>query len=142
MRLGMLGGGRPQFFDRNTAVKQQTFQGIGLAPHSGTSRYTYTVPSLKKAQVTLMTLQVHRATVATTAGEVRAELEYTPSAGVTAELVSHRVTDNTLAVWRTFVVGASIIGFAGDIIDLITADASTGGTNTYNSTTTIDEFDA
>jgi len=75
MRTGVLGAQRPEPHDRNPVRQTLTYSGTGIAPHATTQRFSYTVPSGKKAIVLAAQANLQRATAATTAAITRASVQ-------------------------------------------------------------------
>lgn len=136
MRLTNVFSGRPQFYDRNAIQIQLNNTNAGLAPHSTNQRAIYTVPSARGALVAGVSLYLHRAVVATTAGSYR---EYAQT-----NIALATVRDVTIAVDtvdRQFASGPWWLP-AGTSCTLNTQDLSIGGTVDYEGTVSGTEFDA
>lgn len=136
------GGSRPAWFDRNPVQVPKNYYSTAIAPHTLTTRWTYTVPTGKKALLEFALVKAIRSVAATTAGTVYAYLSLTPS-GLTVvvlgviELMANSVGDHDASL-----VGQSIVLGAGDALLAATLDTSTGGTVDYSLAAKLTEFDA
>jgi hypothetical protein len=132
---------RAAVYDRNPVQKQVSYAAAGVAPHSATSRATYTVTTGKKAIVTRCRVSLIRATASTTAGKASIYVTYAPSGGTSGNiaLAQHLVTTQGAAD-RDTIDGVHVMG-AGDTLTIYTADGSTGGTVDYDAYITVLEFD-
>lgn len=142
MKTGQPIIGRPAWYDRNPASKADIWTGAGVAPHAATTRKTYTCPAGKKAMVEVLELSVIRETAATTVGTAQAYVTITPSGGSAIVCIAAWIRTNTVADRNDAFLGASMLLFPGDRIDLMTLDLSTGGTCAYFVCYKITEFDA
>lgn len=142
MRINNVASGRPAAFDRTPLHKTFLYQVRAQVPSAQIVQWSYTVPSLRKFQVTAAFIFNMRETAATTASDSRVELELTPSGGSTGSFSYLRHSDNTLFVVRQTVFGNSIICKAGDILDCVAGDLSTGGTTATVCNVAGIEFDA
>lgn len=129
------------FYERNsiTRVLYNSQQLIG--PHALTVRATYTVPAGRRAVLTATHLWKVRNTAAAPIGEWRASLRLTVNA-VQCTLRSLSSWDNTLLIPTNQDTPEAVFLNAGDIIDLLTFDGSTGGTCSYVVGASYVEFDA
>jgi len=132
---------RAEWYDRNPADASQDYYG-SLSPHVVTTRWSYTVPSGKKAWVQIATIFCMRRTAATTMGEVYVFLVIVPSGGSLKRLMIACFVDNTVWVKDKAYGGVGILLRAGDAVNANTADSSTGGTVDYYCGAKITEFDA
>ena len=142
MRFFQLGTARAIPIDRNPTNKGATYGGANIAPHGTTSRFSYTVPAGKKAQLQMGQATILRITAAAPVGIYQAVV-----------LVVHLDANQPWAAYAVSLdnnVGAkSQMNFAGPI-DLVageqiitsTSDASTGGTVNYNVASSAVEYDA
>jgi len=133
---------RPEWYDRNPAPAAQFYSGSGVAPHSATVRWTYTVPAGKKAMVEFIECAVWRRTAATTAGSSRGFIQYTPQGGSTVVLLRAEVNTLTLGDKDCVTTGQALVLKAGDALEAITEDLATGGNCDYILNVKITEFDA
>jgi len=133
---------RPFFYDRNPVNRQQQYVAYGVAPHTWTVRFSYTVPTYKKAWLEYAEIDFIRRTAATTAGEVTVAVYTTPSGGNAANFVVFRITSNTTnsQAYRNATTQSLLV--SGDNVAAGTADASTDGTYDYTITVHMTEFDA
>jgi len=133
---------RPGWYDRNPVRLFQYYKGDGVAPHSSTLRWTYTVPAGKKAWVELLVNRVKRSGAATTPDAVLSQIYLTPYGGSISTLLYVFFNSNTLGAGDTIIVPASMMLGAGDVLSAYTQDASTGGLVDYLVSAKITEFDA
>ena len=139
MRIVNVGAGRPQYYDRTPlAVSTVGFQALGVAPHAGTFRGQYTVPTNRKAQVAATFLSVMRATAAAPVGKaIMWSFKASDPGSMEAAILTNTPGDQSRIAF-----GQATILLAGDILSEKTSDASTGGTVDYNGIHHIYEFDA
>lgn len=140
------GGGRlarQAYYDRAPIDRLLSYAAV-VAPHADTVRATRTVPSGSKAFLELCQLKLIIVTAATTAGNKEANAAFTPSGGTTTNLAQAYLTsdENTVANRDQVVFGTSMLLLPGDVLDLRTADAGTGGTVRYFAFGKLTEFDA
>lgn len=132
---------RPSYYDRNEVPK--SFRYIAtVAPHTTTVRWTYTVPVGKKAWMDSALAWLGRATAAAPVALAFGWVRYTPSGGsattmVNTTLATNGVNDNQQSLLSS--LGAMV---AGDVVEGLTVDTSTGGTVTYDVNLKYAEFDA
>ena len=133
---------RPVLPDRNPTAKSFGFFTSGVAPHTATTRWTYTVPANRKFVVGLIQNLVIRLSVATTAGETAAYNQYTPNGGgMVTTLVAINYGNAASNGMNTVGSSGQVIN-AGDVINGQTYDTSTGGTNTFGTSLVGTEGDA
>jgi len=133
---------RLAWYDRNPTNRYQYFLGTNLTPHAITQRWTYTVPTGKKALLELAWVLCRRMTAATTAGRPYSVIDYQPYGGTEAALLMAEVVTNNVAETSEKQLGQSIIMNPGDLIRGLTVDDSTGGNCDYRLIAKITEFDA
>lgn len=97
-----------------------------LAPHTATTRWTYTVPSNKAAFLNVLQLWVWRYSAPTAAGIYQGEIRI----GATALLIVRNVIAE---VGRRdgFTIGDNIQLWSGQSISFVTIDTSSGGSVVY-----------
>jgi hypothetical protein len=142
MRTGQPIIGRPAWHDRNPITTLYVYSAAGVAPHTTTPRWTYTVPSGKKAMIEFLHVRILRSAAATTAGKVTAAISITPSGGPSADIMVANILTNNVGDREALVSGATLTLLAGDKIAGYTSDASTGGTIDYVLACKATEFDA
>jgi len=142
MRIGNLNQGRPEFYDRNPANKSQNFEAGGVAPHGTTSRWAYTVPSLRMGVCTDVSTFTARNTVAGAVDKAYAYVQYTPALGFAARLLGSRNYGNTVGSFKEFSIGCQVYLLAGDSLEGKDEDLSTGGTCEFREDALVFEFDA
>jgi hypothetical protein len=141
MRLTNVGSSRPNFYDRNPLTPTTTGNQSNLvAPHGNTTRWTYTVPTARKALVGSVHASTNRETVAAPAAAQRSFVQR--NAAPSSFFADAYLLNNTVgAVAQSSVSGGAII-LAGDAIAGSDADASTGGTCSFQTDCLVTEFDA
>lgn len=133
---------RPVYYDRNPINRTQWYLAGGVAPHGGTSRFSYVVPANKKAFLEMASLAIIRNTAATGAGLTSAAISYVPSGGAQQDMLyAQFINLNQGASDKNGLAQMGELG-PGDGVSSFTTDGSTGGTNQYNIATKIQEFDA
>jgi hypothetical protein len=138
MRITNVFSGRPAYFDRNP-TEITTFSNFqtAIAPHSLTTRVTYTVPTGRKAFIGALDFIMHRVTAAAPLGRRRISFgttTFTPTHCMDWSNVVDAVTQLLTSLQAPFL--------AGDQIAVMTEDLSTGGTVDYIMAADIREFDA
>jgi len=142
VRVGFPGGPRLEWYDRNPSTQLLWYGGAGIAPHGLIARATYTVPTGKKAFLEYGIVVAIRATAPTTAGRVTTQITITPSGGSAAGFLVIRWTSAVLDYHESMNVGNAGALAAGDMIQVMTADLSTGGTLDYSAGVKLTEFSA
>jgi hypothetical protein len=142
MRTGQPIIGRPAWYDRNPSQVLLWWTVNNQAPHAETVRWTYTVPSGKKAMLEALDGLICIITAATTAGRRSIYVKLTrPSVG-SAFIFNLQILTNNVGDVQTKGLGTSLLMLAGDILEGYTSDGSTGGTADYRLMAKITEFDA
>jgi len=85
---------------------------------------------------------VFRVSAATTAGIVQDTWFLTKSGGTGVMVLRARMRKNSVADQDSVNLGTTLLLLAGDIIELLTYDDSTGGTVDHQGAIKITEFDA
>ena len=142
VRVGFPGGPRLEWYDRNPQPALYRYQVFDAAPHALVQRWSYTVPSGKKAFIEMAGAYVVRVTVATTAGLVYDRVQYQVSGGSAFSILWALLYTNTIGDKDRADVGHSLILNAGDAIFGWTGDASENGTVTHQILAKVTEFDA
>ena len=137
MRVGFPGGPRLEWYDRNPSTDVLVYSASGVAPHAVTVRATYTVPTGKKAWLSLITQSIFRATAATVVGKVTTWIWI---AGAPASFLLHQ--DNTEAAKEHAITSAVAAVQSGQVVEIRTQDAGEGGTMDYVLSILYTEFDA
>ena len=143
--MGILGqaGVRKEPFDRTwTDVGVLTFTGAALAPAASTQRWTFTVPSNKRAILSYAQCWIYRVTAAAPVAEVLDSVKYTPSGGTIRDILVATTLKNAIADEAHAEFGSAFTMQAGDVIAGFTADGGTGGTVTHRVNAQVDQFDA
>jgi hypothetical protein len=142
MRTGQPIIGRPAWYDRNPVTTFKSYYEGNVAPHGLTERWTYTVPSGKKALVELIAIWMNRTAAPTTLGRAEARLLFFPSGGSETPLVYSVLYDSNVGAEKNVNIGQSSIMLQGDKIRATTYDGSIGGNVSYLVLAKITEFDA
>lgn len=112
----------------------------GVAPHSETTRVTYTVTANHFAVVQGGVAFIKRATAASTSGLVVAKLQLLIGGSQIVNLVVNVLYNNTVNSFAVEKLTVPIYARAGDIIRITTYDGSVGGTIDYSCYFLITEF--
>ncbi len=133
------GQARPVYYDRNPLTNRISYVAGSVAPHGSTSRATYTVPTGRKAFVSLIQGELLRQTAAAPAGDAQFIVrDLTGGAHyLTQDILTNGVGDKAQAV-----MGANMTMLAAEVIQILTGDGSIGGTFYYSITAQSVEFDA
>ena len=142
MRTGQPIIGRPAWYDRNSVPRQDYYEGIDVAPHSATTRLSYTVPAGKKAVVELLQARVYRSSTATASSLTRAWFTLIPSGGTPKIILMATIRSNNVGDKEVAQIGTTLTLFPGDKLEGGTGDLSTGGTCDYFLAYKLTEFDA
>lgn len=132
---------RTAFYDRNATTILKSVVSSSVGPHGGTNRWTYTVPTGRKASVQGTRNFVQRTAAAAPVGQVQSYFNFLPAAGGAGqlgviELFTNTVNDGADQTWSS--LGDLL---AGDGLTGSDSDASTGGTVTFTQTAKIVEYD-
>jgi len=137
VRVGFPGGPRLEWYDRNPISQSISYVAGNVAPHSATTRATYTVPTGKKALIGGTQNLIRRATVAGTVGEVLVEF-IMPGLMVLIDIHEN----NTVGSQSKREISPNSLLLEGDLVQIETIDESTGGTMDYWLYMTVTEIDA
>lgn len=121
---------RGAWYDRNPIAIARTYDGT-VAPHAGTERWSYTVPTGKKFLLQLATAQTTRITAAAPAADASAQVKYQPNGGSEQLQIYTLSYDNTVGARVSEQLGTNAAMLAGDFMRGVTSDGSTGGTVKY-----------
>lgn len=135
---GTSGTTRPSinWFDRNPSSASIQYVANGVAPHTDTVRASYTVPTGKKGFIEACMAKVLRETVAAPVGIAEAFIF------VGARLIEAATLGNVVGSSDSVALGQSGWLGAGSVVQLRTADVSTGGTVSYYVSAKVAEFNA
>jgi hypothetical protein len=142
MRTGQPIISRPAWHDRNPSQQLLWYTVNGAAPHSAIDRWTYTVPTGKKAMLEALDGLICILTAATTAGRRKIYVRLTKSGGGSADIMNLQISTNGVGDVQTKTLGTSLLMLQGDTITGFTADESVGGTVDYRLMAKLTEFDA
>jgi hypothetical protein len=129
MKLASLSGARAQYYDRNAASVLNVYSAT-VAPHTTTTRWSYTVASGKKLLVENLSQRAIRLTAATSAQTYGSEVHLTVGALVYV-VQQVRVYVSTLSLFTMQVDHMALTLYASETISGVTYDDSTGGTVLY-----------
>lgn len=141
MRFTNVFSGRPQPWDRNATVPfaLSTSQ-VAIAPHAATQRWTYTVPSNRKALIMSAHAMSYRITVATTVGQVQG-LVARPSTTYTY-IAEANYLNNAIGAQDRSDIGSGMVMLASDQLIGQDFDTSAAGTCSFEESAGVLEFDA
>jgi len=128
---------RAEWFDRNPALQISGWGSDSVSPHGLTQRFSYTVPSGKKALITLMNVSIMRVLAGTTADIAQINIQLQAQVIILLEIKS-----NTIGDGRYVGVGTLSLLNAGQTLTGYTFDSSTGGTIAYWMELSLTTFDA
>lgn len=142
MQVNSPSSSRAAWYDRNAVTIMQEFQVNGIGPHPLTIRWSYTVPTGRKANIEVTTLNVIRVTAATSIELYNAQI-YMASASPSHAYCGYIVSiDNTPPVIQSVNVTPTMTLYEGDAMHGADGDGSTGGIVTYQTSMKGSEFDA
>jgi len=133
---------RKEWYDRNPVRRKNRFFAMNVPPHSGIQRWTYTVPTNKKACIEFLTQLVMRYSVATTVGLVELYIMYQPFGESAATMLSNQLLTNNVGDKDEHDFGMAGLLQEGDLVYARSYDISTGGAVSYVSVLHVTEFDA
>jgi hypothetical protein len=142
MKITSYAVGRPVYYDRNMSHTGVATYAPLVAPHAEVTRSTITIAAGKKGFVDFGSLALLRDGAATTAGLAFAVCGVQPLGGSQKNLLIVPMYTATLGVSVAFAVAGNTPLVASDVLNLGTADASTGGTIHYMLYTHVTLFDA
>lgn len=142
MRISSPATARLEWYDRNPKTIAKEYFATGVAPHSATVRWTYTVPTGRKFRVEWMQEQIYRNTDPTTVGLTTAALEITPNGGSLENLAYYWGEVAAAGGNAVYHQEPALTLQTGDEFDISTNDASVGGTMEYLLSMKGTEFDA
>lgn len=142
MKINSPSTARAAWYDRNPLMISNDFATSSLAPAGNTSRWSYTVPSARKAALESSLANVIRETAATTAAYSAFTIQYTPSGGGGITIVRAGFNNNAVGTQGLDSKGSVGYLLAGDNIQGFTFDASTAGTLRGDVAVKVTEFDA
>lgn len=131
---------RPFYIDRNPANGSQEYSAANVAPHAATTRFTYTVPAGKKAYLEAATAHARIQTVAAPGARRLVSVQKSVAANMAllARRIYTNVANDQVDAQETQL---GLLG-AGESINAITEDLSTGGGVDYYISLFRTEFDA
>jgi len=134
---------RLAWYDRNAKGKNDGIA-VTAAPHTITTRISYTTPAGKKVYLDQFLLRIRINTAATTAGNKEARWEYQPSGGsaLTVMCVELRASQNVVDTLEKEIAYPSFTMYPADVLQGRTFDTGTGGDIEYRLYYKLTEFDA
>ena len=142
VEVGFPGGPRLEWYDRNPQHVLVGYSAEAVAPHSVVARWSYTVPTGKKAFIEIMHATLQRAVAATTADIAFASLSLWPEGEAILVPIIAWIRENDVGNKDRAVMGQGAILLTGDLVQGATMDDSDGGSIDYNVSGKITEFDA
>lgn len=142
MKVGFPGGPRLEWYDRNPQHQLNSYVFLQVAPHATTTRWSYTVPSGKKAFIEFITCMVHKSIVSTSADNAVAQIRITPSGGSATIILITLIRTSAVGSRDRGDIGQGPILLAGDLIEAQTYDINADGNVDYAVVSKITEFDA
>ena len=121
---------RTEWYDRNPIPRVNAYFSGPIAPAGSVTRWSYTVPALKKFLLqTLQTLAIRETVAGVVNAGAAAIAAYTPSgSGLSQFQVAPATGTNTIGSGVSVAFGANAVFLAGDLLQGISLDSSTGGT--------------
>lgn len=141
MNIGHVQQSRPAYYDRNAVVVVNAYAAT-VGPHVTTTRWAYTVPTGKKAFWNSAQVSATRVTVAAPVGEVDIRIRVTPPGGAGGQILGVTFWKNAIGDEMHAELATAEVMIASNVIEGITVDSGTGGTNTIRNTSQFTEFDA
>lgn len=142
MRVSSYAVARPIYYDRNSSTKGKTYQASAVAPHTTTTRWTYTVPAGKAAYVEALNAMIYRDVAPTVVSLAQSIIYIVSSDAVTSTVLQVRTYSASTYVFYYGSQSNIALLKAGDQIYANTFDNSTGGAVTYTIDLKLTEFDA
>jgi len=131
-------GSRQQPIDRAPLTNQEVYNAATVAPHGPTVRWTYTVPTGRKALLQSAYVKLMRQVAAAPVGYAQAYIVYQ----TTGIIISASINTNVIGDGSQLAIGQSITMLAGEEIHAGSDDASTGGSFRYLISANLLEYDA
>jgi hypothetical protein len=129
---------RNVLYDRNpTSISTMFGQALAVAPHTSTARWTYTVPTGRKAAIVGAHYEVFRNSAATTGGDITSLVN-----AQNAFPVYFDVFNNTVGFTDRERNSGTMYLLAGQAITANDTDLSTGGSVSFTTSAEGTEFDA
>lgn len=131
MRISSYAVARPAYYDRNATNTWNAYVAGTVAPHGGTTRWTVTIASGKKAIIETANVLMWRDAASTVIGASFGLLRLTSGATL-GDIANAVLYTTTVYVTATQLVSGGITLYASDVLSAITQDNSTGGSIYYN----------
>lgn len=132
---------RPFWYDRNPVHKHLSFHETHT-PHATVARWSYTVPTDKKAFIEAVICHVGRATAGTDDKEAAAFITLEKAGSGTEKTLAYAsIIDRNIGALDRCILGQSITLLEGDVIRGKTGDVSPDGSVIHLVTAKITEFD-
>lgn len=142
MRITNVFSGRPSPADRGPLQKQFGYNNVGVANHGATTRWTYTVPTARKFIGGPMQAGHMQQVVGGVANISDAGIYTIPSGGANLALINSHKLNGAVDAKVQLIGAPGLLLYAGDLIQAITSDTSTGGQQDYNVNMVGTEYDA
>jgi len=140
MKVSSFAVARPAYYDRNATATYSTYNSSGIAPHTYTVRWTYTVPAGKKAIMETATILISTQVVATVNGSREAYIRVTSPSSATIIYLGN--TTNTALAFTFIAAPTQPTFYAADAITGNTFDSGTGGQVYYDINGKFTAYDA
>ena len=141
MKLGSLASSRPDPIDRSATITVNQYLNQNLAAASITERWSQTIASGKKAQISTLVVSIIRCSVATSADWAYVQVSVNTT-GTNDPIAIAQFGHNVVGYGDTHVLGIAGTYNAGSIIKGYTVDYSTGGSTRVFVGATVMSYDA
>jgi hypothetical protein len=141
VRLGQASGARVAWWDRVPTSSFGAYRGAGIAPHTLTTRWSYTVPTNRRAMVETLFCGVTRQTLGSGPAETFAMVSRDANTDPLNPICMASVVNNSQNLVSQVGIGTTMFMIEGQSIYGITYDATTGGTVNYAVSANWTEFD-
>jgi predicted Zn-dependent protease len=141
MKLGSLASARPDPIDRNATITVNIYLNQNLSPATVTERWSQTVASGKKAQISTMMASIIRCTTATVQEWAYVQVSVNTT-GTNDGICIAQMGHNVVGYGDSQMVGVAGTYAAGSVIKGYTADLSTGGSTRVWVGATVMTYDA
>jgi hypothetical protein len=141
MRLASLASARPEPIDRNATITVSIYLNQNLSPATVTERWSQTIASGKKAQISTMMASIIRCTTATVPEWAYVQVSVNTT-GTNDGICIAQMGHNVIGYGDSQMVGVAGTYGAGSIIKGFTADLSTGGSTRVWVGATVMTYDA
>ena len=142
MRLGSLASARSAYYDRNATGTFLQYGGT-VAPHTATTRFSSTIASGKKAYIEVCQAYAYRSVAAGVGNNSVVWFRVLNSGATTyASTIFTRSDTAATGLMIERVVTGQVTIYAGEALEALTIDGSTGGSIDFNLSAKLTNFDA